>query len=78
MWEIVACPVADVEGFIENPLSCVFGYADDGDTIPGSIMEFIASLNGDKIEDAMINAVLPLASEFVYSFSVLGFFEKVR
>jgi hypothetical protein len=25
MWEVVACPVADVEGFLSNPMRCFFG-----------------------------------------------------
>ncbi len=77
MWEVVACPVADVGGFIENPLSCVFGYTEGSDDVAGSIMEFVGSLDGSQIEDAMINAVLPIASEFIYSASIVGFFERV-
>lgn len=28
MWEVVACPVADVEGYLSNPLRCFFGGED--------------------------------------------------
>ena len=79
MWEAIVCPVADVEGFIEQPLSCVFGYSEDGsDNVPGSIMELVASLDGSAIENALMDAILPIASEFIYSASVMGFFERVR
>lgn len=29
MWEVVACPVADVEGYLSNPLRCFFGDGED-------------------------------------------------
>lgn len=46
MWEIVACPVADVEGFLENPLSCLFGRNPLTDDVDGTIMDFFATVDG--------------------------------
>ena len=40
MWEAVACPVADVEGFLGDPLMCLFGGGD------GDITDFFADVAG--------------------------------
>ena len=71
MWEVVACPVADVEAFLENPLRCVFG-GDDG-----SILDFFSTINGDSIKNAMTDAIVPIAVEFIWVFSGLGWLVEV-
>ena len=63
MWESVACPVADVEKFIEDPLRCAFG---DGEA---RLSETISSLGDLDIEEIMINTVVPIAKEVVFAFS---------
>lgn len=77
MWEIVACPVIDVQAFLLDPLSCSFGIPDNGDGSAGIVSTFFESLNGDAIINAMKNATIPLAVEFVYNFSGLKFVENV-
>lgn len=63
MWESVACPVADVEKFIEDPLRCAFG---DGEA---RLSETISSLGDLDVEAIMRNTVVPIAKEVVFSFS---------
>lgn len=72
MWEVVACPVADVDSFLSNPLRCVFG-GDDG-----SVMDFFSSLDGSQIATVMVNAILPIAGEAIWAISPLGWLENVR
>jgi len=42
--DAVACPVADVSGFLANPLSCSFGYNADGGT-DGTILDFFSIID---------------------------------
>lgn len=60
IWEIVACPVADVESFLENPLRCIFGGED------GSLLDLYSTIDGSSIEDAMTDAIVPIAGELCH------------
>lgn len=61
MWEVVACPVADVEGFLSNPLRCYFGNLnDDGSGANSNPYEFFADVfkDTDAISKAVVNVVV--------------------
>ena len=77
MWEIVACPVMDVQAYLLDPFRCTFGIPDHDSQSEGSLVEFFKTLNGDAVREAMKKAVVPLAVEFVYNFSGLAFIEQV-
>jgi len=70
VWEVVACPVYDIERFLSDPLSCVFG---DGE---GTIMDFIRNIDPDKIVSVLKETVVPIAVEFVWAISPMIILEK--
>lgn len=76
MWEIVACPVADVTAFLENPLRCMFGLNEESQS-DGNLLDVFSSIDGTAILGAMTDSIVPLAVEFVYNFSGLAWLEKV-
>jgi|AntRauTorckE5430_2_1112549.scaffolds.fasta_scaffold02064_2 hypothetical protein len=71
MWETIACPVADVEKYLENPMRCIIG---DG---TGTIMATIDAVKDFDFTEIMIQTVVPLAKELIWNFTGLGIFEKV-
>ena len=71
MWETIACPVADVEKYLENPMRCVIG---DGD---GTIMATIDAVKDFDFAELMKKTVIPLAKELIWNFTGFGVFEKV-
>jgi len=77
MWEIIACPVMDVQAYLLDPFRCTFGIPDHGSQSTGTFVEIFETLNGTAIKTAVLKAVVPLAVEFVYNFSGLAFIEQV-
>jgi hypothetical protein len=62
--DAIACPVADVIGFLENPLRCMFGIDDDTQEGKGTILDFFSIADsGSAITDAMSDSIIPLAVE---------------
>lgn len=65
MWEVVACPVADVEGFLSNPLRCYFGNLnEDGSGSNSSPYEFFADIFKDTnaISQAVVSVIVDAVS----------------
>jgi hypothetical protein len=48
MWEVIACPVADVAGFLSNPLRCFFGSPEEGTDANSNPFEFFS----DSLKDS--------------------------
>ncbi|KAL3912986.1 MAG: hypothetical protein SGARI_000880, partial [Bacillariaceae sp.] len=73
MWEAVACPVADVDGFLGDPLLCLFG---DGN---GDVTDFIADIadNEGFISEFLDDVFIPLAAEAMYTFSGVDWILKI-
>jgi hypothetical protein len=60
-------PRQDVESFLTNPLSCIFG-----DDTTGGISDFITDITDSAITSVMSDAIIPLAVE---AFSGLAWLE---
>lgn len=79
-WEVIACPVVDVQAFLLNPLSCAFGISDEGFT-DGLLSDFLVGLKDpfkDAITGVMTDAFIPLSLEAVWNFTGLRWVEDVR
>ena len=62
--KVVACPVADVESFLKEPLRCVYG---DGD---GTITDlFLSSIESVDIANVLNKAIAPIAVEALWAIS---------
>jgi hypothetical protein len=66
-----------VDGFLANPLRCVFGLDDDGDDT-GSLMDLFSTIGEEALDAVMDDAIIPLAAEAIWTFSGLAWLEKVR
>jgi hypothetical protein len=63
MWEVIACPVADVAGFLSNPMRCFFGsISEDGDATSNPY-EFFQDIFKDS--DAISNVVTDIIVDTV-------------
>ena len=65
--KVVACPVADVESFLKEPLRCVYG---DGD---GTITDlFLSSIESDDIANVLTKGIAPIAVEALWAMSPMS------
>jgi hypothetical protein len=61
-----------VESFLANPLRCVFG-----NDVTGGITDFITDITDSAISSVMTGAIVPLATEAIWTFSGLAWLETL-
>ncbi|KAL3916757.1 MAG: hypothetical protein SGILL_005033 [Bacillariaceae sp.] len=62
MWEVVACPVVDVEGYYLNPARCLVG---DTANIPDLFFDFVRGFSEDVVLDLLVNTTIPLVTGII-------------